>query len=111
DARARPAAVVLELRGRAGQRVRHVTDEIAFAAPVAACRLAVDVVPLRPTGREAADLIAAEADVPRLGDHLHALQYGVLLHGGKERRVAVEGGLAAERRGEIEAEAVDVKRL
>ena len=41
-----------------------------LAAPEVADRVAVLAVPLRPQRREAADLVAAVADVPRLGDQL-----------------------------------------
>src|SRR5207248_6210189 len=105
------ASVVTVLRRRAGQRAGHVTKEAAVAAPVAPQRLAVDVVPLRPAGRKAADLIAAEPDVPRLGDQLDVGENRVLADRGEERTVWIKRRGAAERRGQIEAEAVDVEHL
>ena len=108
DAAARAAAVMLELHGRAGHAVGEVAGDIVIAAPEAAQGLAIGVVPFRPAVGEGADLVAAVADVPGLGDQLDVAQHRVLPDGGEERRVAVEGRQAAERGGEIEAEAVDV---
>ena len=71
-------------------RVREVADQVAVAAPEAARGLAVEVVPFRPAGRKAADLIAAGADVPWLGDQLDVGEHRVLPHRGEERRVAIE---------------------
>ena len=79
--------------------------------PVAPQRLAIDVVPLRPAGRKAADLIAAKPDVPRFGDQLDVGENRILPDRGEEHAVRVERRGAAERRGEIEAEAVDVEHL
>src|SRR6185312_3611602 len=70
DAAARAAAIVLELRRRSGHAVCQVADQVSLAAPEAAGRLAVEVVPFRPAGRKAADLVAAGADVPWLRDQL-----------------------------------------
>src|SRR6185312_11280525 len=109
DARARASAAVLELQRRAGHGMRHVADQIAFAAPEPAGSLAVDVVPFRPAGREAADLIAAEPDVPRLGDQLDVGEHRILQDCRKKRSVAIEAGLPAERRGKVEAESVHVE--
>src|SRR5262249_10345372 len=64
NAAVQPAAIVLELRGRSGHTVRQIADEGSLAAPEAANGLAVEIVPLRPSGRERADLIAAGTDVP-----------------------------------------------
>ena len=81
----------------------------ACAAPEVAHRVAVDAVPLRPEHREVADLVAARPDVPRLGDQLHLREHRVLVDRVEERREAVDlVELARERRGEIEAEAVDM---
>ena len=81
----------------------------ACAAPEVAHRVAVDAVPLAPQHREVADLVAARADVPRLGDELDLREHRVLVDGVEERREAVDVvELARQRRGEVEAEAVDV---
>src|SRR5262249_40896728 len=79
--------------------------------PEAADGPAVKVVPLGPSGREGADLVASWANIPRFGDQLDIAEHRVLPYGRKERRVRVEGGPAAERRGEIEPAAGDVKHL
>ena len=72
-------------------------------------RVAVLVVPLVPARREVADLVAAAADVPGLGDELHLREHRVLADGVEEGAQTVDlVQLARERRGEIEAEAVDV---
>ena len=41
---------------------------ILVAFPKTAHRIAVFVIPFGPAGRESADLIAADADIPRLGN-------------------------------------------
>ena len=80
------------------------------AQPEVAHPIAEPVVPLRPAAREAADLPAAVADVPRLGDHLDALERGV----GDDRleqrmlRIELAALVAPERRGQVEAEPVDL---
>ena len=109
DARVRaPAAALVEV-ARAGEAPRELADEAAVAFPVRAHRVAVLVVPLGPAGREIADLVAALAEVPRLGDQLDLRDHGVLAHDVEERAEAVDFvQLARERRGEVEAEAVDV---
>src|SRR3954447_13817620 len=98
-------------RRRAGERAGKLAEQAAFAAPVAPHGLAVDVVPFRPAGREAADLVAAEPDVPWLRNELHIRQHRVLADRREEGRVLIESRHPAERRGEIEAEAVDVEDL
>ena len=80
-----------------------------LAAPEVAHRVAVAAVPLRPQRREVADLVAALADVPRLGDELHLADDRVLLDEVEERRQPVDlVELAGQRGGEVEAEPVDV---
>src|SRR4029077_2532837 len=97
DACARTAAVMLEVLSGSGHAMRDVADDALLTAPEASHRLAVAVIPFRPSGREGADLVAAIADVPGLGDELDVAQHRVLLNGGKERRVAVEARRAPER--------------
>ena len=67
----------------------------------------------RPAGREAADLVAAGADVPGLGDQLDVRQHRVLRERVEEaaRRGRSRRPSRAERRREVEAEAVDVHLL
>ena len=80
-----------------------------LAAPEVADGVAVLAVPLRPQRREAADLVAALADVPRLGDQLDLADHRVLVDQVEERREPVDlVELAGQRRGQVEPEPVDV---
>ena len=89
--------------------VAELGQRVLGAAPEVADRVAVLAVPLRPQRREVADLVAALADVPRLGDELDLADDRVLLDEVEERRQPVDVvQLAGERRGQVEAEAVDV---
>src|SRR5262249_28321056 len=58
DAGARAAAGVLKQVGRSGHAAADVSDQVALARPIPAQRSAVPVIPLRPAGRKATDLIA-----------------------------------------------------
>ena len=108
DRRERPAPVVLVEVARAGEAGRELADG-RLAAPEVAHRVAVHPVPLGPEHREVADLVAALADVPRLGDQLHLGQDRILVDDVEEGREPVDlVELARERRREVEAEAVDV---
>ena len=80
-----------------------------FAAPEVADGVAVLSVPFRPLRREVAHLVAAGANVPRLGDELDLGDDRVLLdefEEGGELVHVVE--LAGQGGGEVEAEAVHV---
>ena len=55
--------------GGAGERGGEVAEHVGVAAPEAAHAVAVAVVPFEPVGGEVAELVAAGADVPGLGDH------------------------------------------
>ena len=104
----RVAAVGLVEVGGAGEARGEVADA-GVPAPEVAHRVAVDAVPLRPQHREVADLVAARPDVPRLGDQLDLREHRVLVDHVEERRQPVDVvELARQRRGEVEAEAVDV---
>jgi len=71
--------------------------------------VAVLAVPLGPQRREAAHLVAALAHVPRLGDQLDLADHRVLVDQVEERGEPVDRvELPGQRRGEVEAEAVDV---
>ena len=99
---------LVEVRA-AGEAVRELRQRLVRAAPEVAHRVAVLAVPLRPQRREVADLVAAFADVPRLGDQLHLADHRILLDDVEERRQPVDVvQLARQRRREVEAEAVDV---
>ena len=104
----RASGVLVEVRG-----ARDAGGELAqrrgLAAPEVAHRVAVLPVPLAPQGREAADLVAALADVPGLGDELDLGEHRVLVDDVEEGGELVHlGELAGQGRGEVEAEAVDV---
>ena len=104
----RPAAGVLVVVGRAREPGGEVADR-RLTAPEVADGVAVGAVPLGPQRREAADLVAARADVPRLGDQLHLAHDRVLLHQLEERRQLVDvEELPRQRRREVEPEPVDV---
>jgi hypothetical protein len=95
------------------RRRREVRQAAFDAAPVVAHAVAVLAVPLAPAERKAADLVAVVAQVPGLGDHLHALEHRVLRHRRQERAAVVEAAcaVAGDRRRQVEAEAVDVHLL
>ena len=81
----------------------------AVALPEAADAVAVLAVPLGPQHREVAHLVAALAQVPRLGDQLHLREHRVLVDDVEERAQLVDlVQLAGQRAGQVEAEAVDV---
>ena len=108
DRRERVAAVGLVEVAGAGQARGEVGDA-RLPAPEVAHHVAVHAVPLRPQHREVADLVAARADVPRLGDQLDLAEHGVLVDRVEERAQAVDVvELARQRAREVEAEAVDV---
>ena len=106
DAGQRRAAGRQEDLARAGEPLRQLGERAGIPAPEAAQVVPELVVPLAPAVGIAAELVAAPADVPGLGDELDPREDGVLLHrleeGGLGREVA---GRPAETGGEIEAEA------
>ena len=107
DAGPRPASALLEEVADPVTRRRKFRQLALVALPIAPHGIAIAVVPLRPAGREAADLIAAGADVPGLGDQLDPRQDGVLAAGVEEAAALVEAmRLAAQDRRQIEAEAI-----
>ena len=112
DAGVRPAAVGLVEVAGAGEPVGDVGHPGAGAAPEVAHGVAVAAVPLGPQDREVADLVAALADVPRLGDQLDPAHHRVLVDQVEEGRQPVDLVEAAgQGRGQVEAEAVDVHLL
>ena len=109
DARVGPPAARLVEVARAGEAIAELRELPAVAPPEAADGVAVLAVPLRPAHREVADLVAAFAEVPGLGDQLDLGDDRVLVDDVEERRQAVDVvELARQRGGEVEAEAVDV---
>src|SRR5690606_25652198 len=79
DGGERAAAGALVEVGRPGDARGEVGLEAGVAPPELADGVAVAPVPLGPLPGEGADLVAARAYVPRLGDELDAAQDGVLL--------------------------------
>ena len=109
DAGHRVARVGLVEVGAAGEPAGEVVDGPGLAPPEVAHRVAVVAVPLRPQRREVAHLVAALADVPRLGDELHLADHRVLLDQVEEGREPIDLVQAAgQRGGEVEAEPVHV---
>ncbi|CAB4743432.1 unannotated protein [freshwater metagenome] len=103
-----PAAFRCVEIGRAGQAPAELLDA-GRPPPEVAHAVAVLAVPLRPQWRELADLIAAGADIPRLGDELDPPEHRILLdrrHEAAEHVDIVEG--AGEGGGEVEPKAVDM---
>src|SRR5262245_10867779 len=109
---ARIAAIVaVQIRGgrHAGT---HVTDQAAASGPVAAERAPVTVVPLRPSGRKGAGLVAIWPKVPRLGDQFDAGQNRVLAYRREEPSSGIETMcVSPQRRREVETESIDVTGL
>ena len=103
---------MIEQVGRAGHAARYFADQAAFAAPVSPHGAAVAVIPFRPLRGKRADLIAAEPQIPGLGNKFDRGENRVLPDRREEPAVAVKSVRpAAESGGEIESEAVDVAYL
>src|SRR3546814_7463103 len=92
DAGDRTAGVVLVEVGAAGETRGELPDGAGLAPPEVADRVAVLAVPLRPLGREVADLVAALADAPGLGDALPLADDRVRVHEVETRREAADLG-------------------
>ena len=106
-----PAAAVLEEVGRAREPRGEVRALAFVAAPEAAHAVAEAVVPFGEARRVLAELVAARAEIPRLGDQLDPRQHRILAHGVEEAGAGIEAvALAAEGGAEVEAEAVDMER-
>ena len=88
DARVRPPRGALVEIGAAGEPVGELGERLIGAAPEVAHAVAVLAVPLGPERREVADLVAAFADVPRLGDQLDLADDRILLDEVEERPTA-----------------------
>src|SRR6185369_18079837 len=88
---------------------RQLADDAAVALPVRAYGVAIFAVPFRPAGREISDLIAVLTKVPGLGDQFDVRQLRVLAHAMEETALLIDQAIGpAERRREVEAEAVDM---
>ena len=104
-----PPAVVREAIRRSGQP-RTQFGQRTDGAPRVTDGAAIHVVPLRPRPGEVAGLIAADADVPGLGDQFDLRENRVGCHRGQHGRPGCDhGGCAGQGRGEVEPEAVDVQ--
>src|SRR5687767_1573624 len=111
DARPGLTPATCEHVGRAAQ-ARRERGGCCFSAPVVAYCVAELVVPLGPARRKTADLVAARAAVPGLGDQLDLGEARVLHHRLHEAVVRVEAAWLARQDGaQVEAEAVDVHLL
>ena len=109
DGRRGAAAVVGVEIGRTSKTRGEFAQGGGLAAPEVADRVAVLAVPLTPDGREVAHLVAIVADIPGLGDELDLADHRVLLDQVEEgRELGDIIQFARERRGEVEAETVDV---
>ncbi len=88
------AALVVDVAG--AKKARGEVLRLAVVVlPIFAHAVAIFVVPFGPTGRKAADLIAARADIPGFADQLHASQRRILGDGVEEAAALVEAiGLA-----------------
>ena len=103
------AAGVFVQVGRACEPAGELGQSLVGAAHEVADSVAVLAVPFGPQGREAAHLVAAHAEIPRLRDQLHLRQHRVLADDREERRQRVHlVQFAGQRRREVEPESVDV---
>src|SRR4030095_10341461 len=108
DARLRAGAAVLVQVTRSGHAISEVADQPALAFPIVANHVAILAVPFGPADREAPDLVAPFAEIPRLREQLPLRDPRILGDDVKERAEPVDlVQLARQRRSEIEAEAVD----
>ena len=112
DAGGRMAAVMLIEIGTAGEARGEFRERGIHAAPIIARRVAVFAVPFRPARRKIADLIAAVADIPRLGNQLDAGNERVLVDNIEKRAEPVNRvKLPRKGGGEVESEAVHMHVL
>ena len=90
--------VVREDVARARQARSQLGNRPVLTAPKATHAVAKAVVPLRPARHEPAELIASDADVPRLGDQLSPRQRRVLRDRFEETATRVEAVCRARQR-------------
>src|SRR5690606_37013504 len=92
----------------AGATVSELTDAAAGAAPEGPHRRSLAAHRLCPPDRKRAELVAAFADVPRLGDELEFTQRGRLMNQREERRELIYlMELARQSRRKVESTAID----
>ena len=85
--------------GAAGEAGGDIAQAPGIAAPEAPGIVTKAVIPFRPAGGEAAELVAIRADIPGLGDDQQAAQHRVLPYGQQQRRIGGEALGAAAQRG------------
>ena len=109
DRLGRHALALAEQVRRGTQALRKPATCAISGDPETTHVVAEAVVPFRPAGRKTTDLVATGADVPRLGNHLHARQQRVLGDRTEERAVAVEACVAtAQHRRQVETKTIDM---
>src|ERR1700704_2577134 len=112
DARAGTAGVMVEQMRGTRHAAAEVSEEFAVTPPIAPQRAAKLIVPLGPAGRKSAHLIAARAEIPRLGNELYSSQDRILPDRSEKGRTAIEAVRSAAEGGcEIEPESVDSANL
>src|ERR1051325_1562837 len=90
NARVGPSGAMVEEIGRASDPAGELRQDPALAPPKAAHRIPIAVVPSPPSGWKVAELIAAGAEIPWLGNELDAAQLGRLADGGKKGMILIE---------------------
>ncbi len=83
---------MIEQIGGSRHAAAELADEAALAGPVVSQRPPKMIVPLRPAGGKAADLIATGTDIPWLGNKLHSGQGWILPDRRKKWRAAIKAG-------------------
>ncbi len=80
--------------------------------PIVAHRVAIFIVPFRPAGWEASNLIAARTDIPGLAYELEAGKDGILTNSIKEAATLIKSlRFAPEYGAEVETKAVNIHHL
>jgi hypothetical protein len=104
---------MVELQGRAGHPFGKLGHFGRIAAPEAAHAVAELVVPFHERRREGAQLVAARADIPGLGDQLDLGQStgSCRIASKKAAPRSKPCRRAPERRAQVEAETVDMHHL
>src|SRR5258707_8870919 len=74
DAGARTAAIMIKEISRGRHAPANISDQVSVAGPIPSQRPAKVIVPFRPAGRKPTDLISAEPNIPRFGEHLYRLK-------------------------------------
>jgi hypothetical protein len=100
-----PSCAVMKLMLAYG----YLGNSATVALPERAHRIAIPPVPLRPVHGKVAHLVAAGAEIPRLGNQLELADGGVLVNDVEKGAQSIDFvQLTRKRAGEVESEAVDV---